>query len=344
MAGIAAKITIAALVVIGIFLGLLAYSYTQIHVSLNDVSFHSIEWSSFSWTTMLKLGLNVLTGNWLGAAFDLIQGINLDLTFGLHNGGILPVYIPDLSYDLYVNDVSMGQGYSQLDLVVNPGETKEVNVLQNFKKNSFAPAVGSIVYNEGVMEIRVKGTAYFNLLGFNIPIPFESTKHISIIDEVKQRLNSEIQKNRQQPSNSAGSTISKSIGSAVESITKEMFGGPERPSLDMDGQTIADSVYSVPPGSYYPVKFTLQCNAYVQGGFSASATLGDNIVVYVLDEYGFRDYENDESFSTYYNSGKIESDTFDLYLNPGTYYVVMSNTYSVFSTKDVALRVIGVCS
>lgn len=76
----------------------------------------------------------------------------------------------------------------------------------------------------------------------------------------------------------------------------------------------------------------------------ASATLGDNIVVYVLDEYSFRDYKNGESVSTYYNSGKIESDTFDLYLGPGTYYVVMSNTYSTFSTKDVALRVIGACS
>lgn len=318
MANNIAKAVIVIVAIIAIFLGLLAYSYTQIHVSLNDVSFHSIEWAPFSWSTLLKLGLNVLSGNWLGAAFDLVQGINLNLIFGLSNRGILPVHIPDLSYDLFVNRVPMGSGYSTIDVTINPGETKEITALQNFQKSSLSPAIASIVSNEGVIELRVSGTAYFKLLGLSIPVPFESTKQISILDEVKNGLNREIQKNQQRSSNS--------------------------PNFQLSGQTIVDSVYRVPAGNYYYIPITLTCNARVQGGFSASATLGDDIIVYVFDENQFEQYQNNRSTSTYYNSGKIESGTFDLYLDSGIYYVVLSNTYSLISTKNVALQVAGECN
>ncbi len=343
MANNLVKVAIVLVTIIGILLGLLAYSYTQIHISLNDVSLHSIDWAQFSWSILLKLGLNVLTGNWLGAAFDLIQGINLDLAFGLSNGGILPVYIPNLSYDLAINGIPMGKGYSYIDTVINPGETKEITALQNFEKSSLAPAVSSIVGNGGVIKLHVSGTAYFKLLGFDIPISFESTKQISIKDEIKKRLNSEIQKNKQQSSNSIDS-LGQSIGSALESIKNKITGTPNRPNLQLSGQTMVDSVYRVSPGGYYYIPLTLPCDARIQGGFSASAALGDNIIVYVFDESQFEQYQNGESTSTYYNSGKIESGTFDMYLDSGTYYLVLSNTYSTFSTKNVALQVAGQCN
>jgi hypothetical protein len=302
--------------IIGIVLGLVAYSYTQIHVSLNDVSFHSIDWASFSWSTLLKLGLNLLTGNWLGAAFDLIDGINLNLIFGLSNYGVLPVYIPDLSYDLSINGISVGSGYSTIDTTINPGETREIPVLQNFQKSSLSPAVISIVDTGGIINLHVSGTAYFKLLGLTIPIPFESTKQISIVDEIKSRLNKEIQKNQQKQS---------------------------KLDLQLSGETIVDSVYRVEPGTSTYVYFTLQCRATVQGGFSASAALGDDIIVYILDEDQFNLFDRGESTSTYYNSGKVGYDTFAVTLNPGTYYIVMSNTYSIFSTKTVELQAAGFC-
>jgi len=82
------------ILLIVIALGLFAYSYTQISVSLNDIRYHSIDWEPFSFTTLLKLGLDVLTGNWIQGAFDLIKGINLNLVFGLSNNGFFPIYIP----------------------------------------------------------------------------------------------------------------------------------------------------------------------------------------------------------------------------------------------------------
>ena len=59
-------------------------------------------------------------------------------------------------------------------------------------KNSLLPAVYSIIDTEGIIDLKVKGTAYFNLLGFSIPIPFESSKQISIYDEVRNKISAEV--------------------------------------------------------------------------------------------------------------------------------------------------------
>ncbi len=322
------------LIIIAIIGGLVTYSYTQIHVSLNDVSYHSIDWSSFSWSVLLNVGLNVLSGNWLGVAFDLIQGINLDLDFGLYNGGLLPVYIPDLSYDLFVNGVSVGTGYSKVNTTVNPGQTKEISVLQNIQKNSLAPAVGYIARDDGIINLKVKGTAHFKLFVLDIPIPFESSKSISVKDEIQNRLNSEIQKHKPTPS--------KTITSSVKSFVNALDGSVKDLDLRLPG-TIIDTTYRVGPGTYKYASINMPCTGTIQGGFIANAALGDDIKVYLLDQSRFKSYQNGESVSTYYNSGKVEYGTFDVTVNSGNYYVIMSNQHSSFSTKTVQLEVAANC-
>lgn len=174
---------------------LFVYSYTQIAVSLNGVEFQSIDWEPIDKEVLLKIGLNVLSGNWFDTAFGLIQGINLNLIFSLSNNGFLPVYIPDLHYDVLVNDISIGSGNSKINATINPSQTKEIISFQNIQKTSIAPASISIIDSDGLMDIKVKGTAYFQLLGFRIPVSFESVKQISIYDEVKNKINAKIQKN-----------------------------------------------------------------------------------------------------------------------------------------------------
>ncbi len=332
-AGIAAVIVFV-IVVLGV-VGLVAYSYTQIHVSLNDVSYRSIDWVSFSWSVLVNVGLNALSGNWLGAAFDLIQGINLDLVFGLYNGGLLPVYIPDLSYDLFVNGVHVGDGNSKVNITINPGQTKEITVLQNFQKNSLAPAVGYIVSNNGVIELKVSGTAHFKLFVLDIPVPFESSKSISIKEEIKKRLNTEIQKHKPAPQ--------KAVTSTVKSFVDRLDGDVIDLDLQLSGTTIIDSTYRIGPGTYKYVSFEMPCVGTIQGGFIANAVLGDDIKVYLLNQNQFTGYQNGENVSTFYNSGKVEFGTFDVTLNSDDYYIVMSNHHSTFSTKTVQLEVAGSC-
>ena len=208
------------IVIIIIVVGLLAYSYTRIHVSLNNVKFDSIDWTPISLEMFLKLGLGVLASNWLETAFEWVQGINLNLMFSLSNFGLIPIYIPDLSYDLVINDISLGSGYGKIDTVIYPGETKEISILQNFQKNNLTPAVKSIISSGGVIKLHVGGTAYFKLLDMNIPIPFESTKQISLLDEIHYHLNNEIQKNT--PQSDANISLDDSINQAIEIIKNKI--------------------------------------------------------------------------------------------------------------------------
>ncbi len=187
-AGIGVGVFFLILVITG---GLLYYSYTQINVELDTVSFHSIDWANITFSTLINLGLNAITGgDWLGSAIDLVDGVNLNLFFGLTNNGFLPVYVPDLSYDLIVNGVNVGQGYTTVDATIYPGDGKEIIIVQNFQKSGLAPVISSIISNDGVMQITVKGSAHFEILGLNIPVPFESTKQISIKDEIENKINS----------------------------------------------------------------------------------------------------------------------------------------------------------
>jgi len=176
------------LVIVGVFFSLVAYSYTQITVNLEDVTLDSINWTSISVSNLIKIGLDVLRGDWIDSALALIEGINLNFIFQFSNNGILPVHIPDLSYDLSINDVYVGQGSSMINTVINPGETKEIPILQNFQRDSLTPTVKSIVDRNGIMDLHISGIAYFKLLILEVPIPFESTYQISIIDEAEVHL------------------------------------------------------------------------------------------------------------------------------------------------------------
>jgi len=306
----------------------------------------------------------VLTGNWLGAAFELIDGINLNLIFGVSNNGLFPVYIPDLSYDIFVNDVHVSNGYTYLDATIFPGETKQITAFQNFKKSSLTPAISSIVSKGGIMEIKVKGTAYFDLIVLKIPIPFESSKTISIQNEIRNKINAEIQKHEEEERRKAAaiaaaaaaaakaaaqaavntvSAIGNTIYNIAKSLEEQLFGSPYDLDLVLPGTTFVDEVYKVSPGGYYYYWITFQCTSKLQGGFIASAALGDNIKFYVLDEQDFNLFKNHEAFRTYYSSGKVESGVFDFNLAPGKYYLVMSNRYSDFSTKNVQLQASSYC-
>ncbi len=334
--GIGIAIFVMGIVVFGLFV----YSYTQLSVSLNDVRFHSIDWAEITWPTLIKLGLDTLAGDWFGTAFELIQSINLNLIFGLSNKGILPIYIPDLSYEILINDISIGEGYSDVNITINPGDTKEITSFQNIQKDIMAPAALSISDSKGVLEIRVKGMAIIKMLGVDIPVSFESSRQISIYDEVRDRINEEIQKNKQH--NIVRSSVGKSLESAIGSIVNDLFGTDDL-DLSLDGEKFIDSIYKVGPGTYTYVSFSLPCTTQVQGGFIANAALGDDIIVYLFDDGNFDRFRDDQSADAYYDSGKVKSGEFDLVLSAGEYYIVMSNQYSTFSTKNVQLQVSSLC-
>jgi len=171
---------------IGISISLVAYSYTQIQVNLNEISFAGLDWAHISGNLLLKLAYYGLNGNVLSIVSSLITGIKVNLVFVLSNHGIFPVYIPDLSYDLSINGVKLGQGKSNVDIIINPGEIKNLPILHQFQINSLEPIASSIVNTNGIIDLKINGTAYFKFLGLSVPVSFQSIKQISLTDEIKR--------------------------------------------------------------------------------------------------------------------------------------------------------------
>lgn len=177
----------------GIIIVLAAFSYSQIDVSFKDVSSVEIKIATLSFSDMVKLSLDVLSGDWISAALKIISEIDLGLVFQLSNNGFFPVYVPDLSYDLSINDIFVGHGYSQVNTTINPGTTKEIDVIQNLQKNNISPAIDSIIDTNGIILVRINGTAYFKLFEQSIPVPFDSKKQISITDEIQKQINRQLE-------------------------------------------------------------------------------------------------------------------------------------------------------
>lgn len=241
----AKKAIIAAVIAIGILAalgGLFYYSYTQIQVELTGLSLHSIDIMKFTWKNVLSLGLNLISQNWFGAAIDLVDSVNVNLEFGVKNNGLLPVYIPNLNYELYVNDRYFGNGHSTFDATIFPGEYREFPAFQKFKKSGLTESIPSIISSGGNMDITVEGTAYFQIFGLSIPVPFESTRTINIGNEIEKRITAEIQKLEAEEQRNAAaavkaaasaaanvaSAIGESLYNAADSFIDQVFESPQK--------------------------------------------------------------------------------------------------------------------
>ena len=77
----AVAIGIGIAIIVLVVVGMIAYSYTQLTVNLTDVGLHSLEWTTLTWSKLVKIGLDTLSGDWFSAAFELIDGINLNFYF-----------------------------------------------------------------------------------------------------------------------------------------------------------------------------------------------------------------------------------------------------------------------
>lgn len=91
---------------------------------------------------------------------------------------------------------------------------------------------------------------------------------------------------------------------------------------------------------YYSGQFTVPPNSTavsVEGHFTASGGLGNDVEVYLMGSDGFVNFQNGHSAQTYYSSGKLTQGTFNVPLpnGGGTYYLVFSNRFGLLATKTV---------
>jgi hypothetical protein len=76
----------------------------------------------------------------------------------------------------------------------------------------------------------------------------------------------------------------------------------------------------------------------INGRFEAKGGSGNDVEVFILDQDGLTNWKNGHSTPTYYNSGRKTVGTFKVTLNPGNYFLIISNTFSTYTSKAVTLK------
>jgi len=102
---------------------------------------------------------------------------------------------------------------------------------------------------------------------------------------------------------------------------------------------VVNGVITVSAGSYQDYQVSVPSGALsakLSGSFTASGGSGNDIIVLVLDQTSFTNWQNGHQVSAIYNSGQLTTSSFSVSLPAGgTYYLVYSNTFSTFSSKNV---------
>ncbi len=122
--------------------------------------------------------------------------------------------------------------------------------------------------------------------------------------------------------------------STVMSVTYSTTETPQSSS-----NNIVNGLITVSPGNYEYYQVSVPAGAYnvqLSGTFTASGGSGNDIIVSVMDQTDFVNWQNGHQASTYYDSGQVTTDSFSVTLPAGAiYYLVYSNEFSIISTKNV---------
>jgi hypothetical protein len=103
-------------------------------------------------------------------------------------------------------------------------------------------------------------------------------------------------------------------------------------------QVIANSTEKVSAGSYISWDLAAVSGAVLTGAFTASGGSGNDIKVYIFNATSFVNWKNGQAASTLYNSGQVTKGDFQVNItSAGTYYIVFDNSFSIFSSKNVAV-------
>jgi predicted nucleic acid-binding Zn ribbon protein len=91
----------------------------------------------------------------------------------------------------------------------------------------------------------------------------------------------------------------------------------------------------VPPGRYLSYQLIFDTQSTLEGYFMATGGSGNDIEITLFTDIGYTNFVNGHSGKYYYSSGKVTTDRFTITIPPGTYYLVLDNSFSTFSNKVV---------
>ncbi|RLG59317.1 hypothetical protein DRN87_05705 [Candidatus Geothermarchaeota archaeon] len=184
------RVLIVSVIVILIIYGAsVYYSYAKIRVDFNDIKLDKPPFK-FNENALLEMSLTFLMSGkvTIKDLLNVIEGVNLVISFTINNTGFTVISIPTLRYSLYINGYYVGDGYSNDSIEISPGEVKELTIHQFIARDSLVDVISSIIENNGTLNILVKGKAQSTILGMPLEIPVKGMKSINIYKEIRKAL------------------------------------------------------------------------------------------------------------------------------------------------------------
>jgi hypothetical protein len=118
-------------------------------------------------------------------------------------------------------------------------------------------------------------------------------------------------------------TVTSSTTQTSTSVSYNIVNG----NIGVSSSSYSDYPVTAPAGAY---------NVQISGNFRASGGSGNDIIVLILDQTGFVNWQNGHQATNYYNSGQLTTSSFSVTLpSSGTYHLVYSNQLSTFTSKTV---------
>ncbi len=99
-----------------------------------------------------------------------------------------------------------------------------------------------------------------------------------------------------------------------------------------------EKAIAIGAGEYWFLQLAPDATETINGRFQARGGSANDVEVFILDEDGLENWKNGHSTPTYYNSGRKTVGTFNVTLNKGVYYLIISNKFSIISSKAVTLK------
>ena len=103
---------------------------------------------------------------------------------------------------------------------------------------------------------------------------------------------------------------------------------------------IADKLVSLSPGEFWRFGFKVTSDMItpqISGCFDVTA--GNDAEVMLFNDSNYHNWRNRKNSSPIYFSGRIAADKFYIKLyDANTYYLIVSNTFSIFTSKKVAIN------
>jgi len=106
----------------------------------------------------------------LGLGTVGLTSAEIKLTIEVQNPNVLPIYIPSIDFDVYVNNQRLANGYTGA-FTVGGSSRQSVVVSVTFAYLDIGMTIAGLITGGGTVTVRAEGSANFFLFG----VPFSTT-------------------------------------------------------------------------------------------------------------------------------------------------------------------------